>query len=100
MNELNPDQAEAIVRGLASAVRHDGALTETQTNLLAAVGRPAAGRRRRRSAQLEPITPAELADGAPGPGAARPNAVHGMVALEIVAQPVPPEVHDQVAAFA
>ena len=33
------DQAELVMRGVASAVRHDGKVTDTQTSLLTAIGK-------------------------------------------------------------
>ena len=98
MNELDPGQREAIVRGLASAVRHDGELSATQTNLLDAV-RGHLLDVETPLAQLGPITPDELAR-AITDQEVRVRAVHGMVALEIIAQPVSPATHEQVAAFA
>ena len=38
-NDLN-NEAELVLRGVASAVRQHGTLTETQTNMHAAIGTP------------------------------------------------------------
>jgi hypothetical protein len=98
MDELDAHQREAIARGLASAVRHDRELTATQTSLLTAVGDHLLGVKTP-VAQLPPISPEELAREITDQET-RVRAVHGMVALEIIAQPVIPAVHEQVAAFA
>jgi hypothetical protein len=98
MADLALGQGELIARGLASSVRHDGALTDTQSALLAAVGKHLLDIKTPID-ELEPITPGDFADAITDPEV-RTRAVHGMVTLEIVANPVPPDVHAQVAAFA
>ena len=92
------DAAELVLRGLASAVRVDGALTDTQTAILGAIGAyllevsiPLD--------ELEPISPEELAAGITDPTLRR-RTVHGMVTLEIVLDPVPPEVAARVEQYA
>jgi hypothetical protein len=50
------DLAEVIMRGLASAVRSEGALTDTQSNLLGALGKYLIGSDTP-PAELEPISP-------------------------------------------
>jgi hypothetical protein len=90
--------SEVIMRGLASAVRTDGALTDTQTTLLAALGKYLIGSETP-PAELEPISPQDLAD-ALAEESLRRRVVHGMVALEIVQQPLPPEVSARVAEYA
>ena len=98
MIDLDRNQSEAIARGLAAAVRHDGSLTPTQENVLAAVAGVLLDVNTPIE-QLALVTPAELADQIPDHDT-RVRAVHGMVALEIIAQPVTAQVHDHVAAFA
>jgi hypothetical protein len=92
------DVAEVMMRGLASAVRSGGALSDTQTSMLSALGTYVIGCDVAPT-ELEPITPRQLADAFPEPPVRR-RLVHGMVALEIVEDPLPPEVSAQVAAFA
>jgi hypothetical protein len=86
------------MRGIASAVRHDGTLTRTQSSVLGAVGKylldvaiP--------SEQLAAISPEDLAAPVTDEHLRR-RALHGMLTLEIVADPVPPDVSAQVAASA
>jgi len=98
MPDLDAGTREALLRGLASAVRRDGELTPTQTNLLTAVGGHLLGVETP-IADLAPITPTELAGAVTDPEV-RVRVVHGMVALEIIAEPVSAAVHDQVVAFA
>jgi hypothetical protein len=98
MVELADGQGELLMRGLASAVRHDGALTPTQEALIGAVGHALLGCDTPVGA-LAPITPGDLAD-AITDQEVRTRVVHGMVTMEIIANPVPPAVHEQVAAFA
>ncbi|MCW2750297.1 MAG: hypothetical protein JWR83_1407 [Aeromicrobium sp.] len=98
MIDLDITEREAIARGLASAVRRDGVLTATQSDILGAVARALLDVRTPIE-QLAPITPAELAEELPD-HETRVRALHGMVALEIIAQPVTLEVHNQVVAFA
>jgi hypothetical protein len=93
-----PEVAELMLRGLASAVRADGALSDTQANMLSALGTYVLGCDVA-PAELEPITPRQLGDAFPEPSVRR-RLVHGMVALEIIQDPLPPEVSAQVAAFA
>ena len=92
------DQAELVLRGMASAVRHDGELTDTQTSLLTAIGKYLFGVEAS-PAELEPLDPGDLADAVTDPTLRR-RAVHGMVTLEIVMDPVPPAVADQVERYA
>lgn len=96
--ELPNDVACVAMRGLASAVRSDGTLSETQRSMLTAVGRYLLGCDTPPD-QLEPISPAELAAAIPEESLRR-RLVHGMVALEIIADPVPPEVVARVQEFA
>jgi hypothetical protein len=96
--ELQSDVAHVMMRGLASAVRDDGNLSETQRRMLSAVGTFLLGCETRPD-ELAPITPAELA-AAITDETLRRRAVHGMVALEIIANPVPPSVQAQVEDFA
>jgi len=92
------DVAEVLMRGLASAVRSDGALSATQASMLSALGAYVIGCDVDPT-QLEPISPRQLADAIPEPSLRR-RMVHGMVALEIIDDPLPPEVSAQVAAYA
>ena len=96
--ELPNDVAHVAMRGLASAVRSGGTLSETQRSMLTAVGKYLLGCDIPPD-QLEPISPTELAAAIPEEGLRR-RLVHGMVALEIVADPVPPEVVARVQEFA
>jgi hypothetical protein len=95
---LADGQGELVLRGLASAVRAGGALAPIQATLLGAVGSALLGVHTPID-ELAPITPDELSD-AITDHELRVRALHGMVTLEIVADPVSPVVHDQVAAFA
>ncbi len=97
MFEFQPGQAEAMVRGIASAVGGDTGLTPTQASVLGAISRhifdldtPVD--------QLEPLSAPELA-AALDPILAR-GAVRGMVTLEIVADPVSPELAARVDSYA
>ncbi len=88
MFDFQPGQAEAMVRGIASAVGGDEGLTPTQASVLGAISHyifdldtPVD--------QLAPMSAAELA-AALDPVLAR-GAVRGMVTLEIVSEPVTPE---------
>jgi hypothetical protein len=92
------DVAEVMLRGLASAVRVDGRLTDTQTNVLAAIGTYVLGCDVPPD-QLAPIDPAALADAIPE-ATLRRRVVHGMLALEIAGQTIPTAVVDQVDAYA
>jgi hypothetical protein len=91
-------QAEAVLRGIASVVRYRGALTDTQSSILGSVGKylldvdidPE---------DLEPLGPEELADRVTDEELRR-RAVNGMVTLQIVADPIAPEVSAQVARYA
>ena len=96
--ELPNDVAQVAMRGLASAVRSGGTLSETQRSMLTAVGKYLLGCDIPPD-QLEPISPTELAAAIPEEGLRR-RLVHGMVALEIIADPVPPEVVARVQEFA
>lgn len=97
MFEFQPGQAEAMLGGIAAAVGGDAGLTPTQADVLGAIGRfvfdldtPVD--------QLAPLSPAELA-AALDPILAR-GAVRGMVTLEIVADPVTPELAARVDSYA
>jgi hypothetical protein len=95
---LETDQAETMIRGIASAVRHRGALTDIQTSILTAVGTHVLGIDID-ATQLEPLTAAALRDALPEE-ALRRRAVHAMTILEIVRNPLPPEVAAQVDRYA
>jgi hypothetical protein len=98
---LERPQAEAILRGVATAVAGDGGLSPTQARILGAVGTyilgldPVPGE----VESLEPLGPAQLADALPDE-LLRRRAVHAMVALEIIATPVDPAVTARVEAYA
>ena len=98
MRALSAGQGESIMRGIASAVRDDGTLTPTQTSLLGAVGRYLLGVDTPVE-QLETLAPADLAD-AITDDELRMRMVHGMVTLEIIANPVPPAVQERVTSYA
>jgi hypothetical protein len=98
MNDVEAPQAEAILQGIASAVRYGGTLTDTQTSILTSVGKYLLGVEIA-PGDLEPLGPAALAD-AVTDEELRLRAVHGMVTLEIVADPVRAEVSDQVDRYA
>jgi hypothetical protein len=95
--DFQPGQAEAMVRGMASAVGGDTGLTTTQGAVLAAVARSIFGIDHPVD-ELEPMTPSELA-ATLDPMLAR-GAVRGMVTLEIVSQPVQPDVAARVERYA
>lgn len=91
-------ETAAVLRGIVTAVRTDDGLTATQTSMLGAIGKyllevdtPLD--------QLEPMSPDELAAVITDPTLRR-RTVHGMVALEIVLQPVPPAVTARVEEYA
>ena len=98
MTDLATGQGELMMRGIASAVRHQGALTATQASILTAVGTHLLGVDTP-PLQLEPLGPTEFADALPDEELRR-RAVHAMVTLEIVADPVPADVHAQVDRYA
>jgi hypothetical protein len=97
MTMVEPAQAE-LMRGLASAVRLDGQLDEVQTSVLGALGRYLLAVETPPD-QLEPLSPTELAEALTDP-ALRARAVHGMVALEILSNPVSPRVVERVEQYA
>jgi len=97
MFDFQPGQAEAMVRGIASAVGGDTGLTPTQASVLGVVGRQIFGMDTPVD-QLEPLSASEFAD-ALDPVLAR-GAVRGMVTLEIVAEPVTPELVARVDSYA
>jgi hypothetical protein len=92
------EKGELVARAMASAVRHDGALTDTQAGVLGAVGKYLLGTDTPPD-DLEPLTAAQFAD-AVTDDTLRRRAVHGMVTLEIVADPVPPDVSSRVENYA
>jgi hypothetical protein len=96
--ELSEEQAEIVMRGLATAVRVDGKLTDTQSRLLDLIGQHLIGTSVPVE-ELAPITPAELA-AALSDEDLRRRVVHGMVTLEIIDNPLPKEVAQRVADFA
>lgn len=98
MEKIEGAQAEIIVRGIATAVGADGGLSTTQAAVLHTVGTHLLDVDADPSA-LDPIGPEDLADALPDE-ALRRRVVHGMTALEILAQPVSPVVTEQVAAYA
>ncbi len=92
------DQAELVLRGIASAVRDDGQLDATQASVLGAIGKyllevdtPVD--------QLDPVSPNDLAAAITDPTFRR-RMVHGMVTLEIVRDPLPPAVAARVEEYA
>ena len=95
--EFQPGQAEMMVRGIASAVGGDTGLNAAQAGILGAVGRYVFGVETPVE-QLEPLGASELA-AALDPVLAR-GAVRGMVTLEIVAEPVTPELAARVESYA
>ncbi len=97
MFDFQPGQAEAMVRGIASAVGGDTGLTATQAGILGAIGTHVFGVDTPVN-DLEPLSASELA-AALDPVLAR-GAVRGMVTLEIVADPVPDEVVARVDSYA
>jgi hypothetical protein len=98
ITDLDADQVEAMMRGLTSAVRYRGRLTDTQASLLGSIGTYLLGIDTD-PRELDAISPADLAD-AVTDKELRLRAVHGMVALQIVANPVPADVNAQVERFA
>lgn len=90
--------SELILRGIASAVRVDGTLTETQQNVLAAIGQHVLDCDTPPD-QLAPISAEDLAVAVPEPSL-RQRIVHGMVALDISRQDVSSQSTDQVEAYA
>src|SRR6187397_2557113 len=97
MFDFQPGQAEAMVRGIATAVGGDTGLTPTQASVLGVVGRYIFGIDQPVD-KLAPLSASELAD-ALDPVLAR-GAVRGMVTLEIVAEPVTPELASRVESYA
>jgi hypothetical protein len=98
MTDLDTDQSELMMRGIASAVRYQGTLTATQNSILGAVGKYLLGVELDPS-HLEPLDADALAD-ALSDGDLRRRAVNAMTTLEIVADPVPTEVTAQVDRYA
>jgi hypothetical protein len=95
--DFQPGQAEAMVRGMASAVGGHTGLTPTQSAVLGAIARSIFGVDAAVD-QLEPLSAAELAatlDPLLGRGAVR-----GMVTLEILGDPVQPDVTARVETYA
>jgi hypothetical protein len=95
--DFQPGQAEAMVRGMASAVGGDIGLTATQSAVLDVVARTIFGVDTALD-DLEPCSPSELAatlDPVLGRGAVR-----GMVTLEIIGDPVRPDVAARVESYA
>jgi hypothetical protein len=97
MFDFQPGQAELMARGLASAVGGDDGLSATQAGLLDALGRYVLGVDTPAD-QLEPLSAEELADGLDPVLGWR--AVRGMVALEMIADPVTPELAARVERYA
>ena len=97
MFDFQPGQAEAMVRGIASAVGGDDGLTSTQASVLGAISRYVFDLDTLVD-QLAPMSAAELA-AALDPVLAR-GAVRGMVTLEIVSEPVTPELVARVESYA
>jgi hypothetical protein len=98
MVDIAATRAEALLRGIASAVRYRGELSDTQCSILDSLGKylldvdtP--------PDELAPLSPTELADALTDKDS-RLRAVHGMVALEIVSDPLPSEVSAQVDRYA
>lgn len=95
--DFQPGQAEAMVRGMASAVGGDTGLTATQSAVLGVIARDIFGVDTAVD-ELEPLSAAELAatlDPVLGRGAVR-----GMVTLEIVSEAVAPDVAARVESYA
>ncbi len=92
------DAGELILRGIASAVRVDGKLTETQQSVLAAIGTHVLGCDTPPDL-LAPIGPEELATAVPEESLRR-RIVHGMVALNISVLDVDATATDQVHVYA
>jgi hypothetical protein len=97
MFDFQPGQAEAMVRGIASAVGGDVGLTPTQTSVLGAIAKHLFDLDTPID-QLAPMSAPELA-AALDPVLAR-GAVRGMVTLEIVSEPVTPELVARVDSYA
>lgn len=95
--DFQPGQAEAMVRGMASAVGGDTGLSSTQAAVLEAVARNIFGIDAALD-QLDPLSAPELARTL-DPLLAR-GAVRGMVTLEIVGDEVTPEVATRVETYA
>jgi len=93
-----PGDAELVLRGIASAVRGDGTLTDTQTAILGAIGTYLLDVSTPLD-ELAPVSPEDLAAAITDPTLRR-RMVHGMVTLEIVLDPVPPEVAARVEQYA
>ncbi len=97
MFDFQPGQAETMLRGIASAVGGDSGMSPTQASVLAAVGTNIFGIDTPID-QLEPLSATDLAAEL-DPILAR-GAVRGMVTLEIVAEPVTPELATRVDSYA
>jgi hypothetical protein len=95
--DFQPGQAEAMVRGMASAVGGDTGLTPTQSAVLGAVARDIFGVDAAID-QLGYLSASELA-ATLDPVLSR-GAVRGMVTLEIVGDPVQPDVTARVETYA
>jgi hypothetical protein len=98
MVTVEPTQAEALLRGLASALSVDGQVNEVQRSVLEVLGQHLFGVSTP-TGELAPLTPTELAVAITDENL-RERVVHGMVALEILANPVSPEVVKRVEAYA
>lgn len=97
MFQFQPGQVEAMLGGIAAAVSGETGLTPTQADVLGAIGRYVFDLETPVD-QLAPLSPAEMA-AALDPILAR-GAVRGMVTLEIVADPVTPELAARVDSYA
>ena len=97
MFDFQPGQAEAMVRGMASAVGGDDGMSTTQSAVLSAIARYIFGVETPVD-ELEPLSAAELA--AALDPVLRRGAVRGMVTLEIVANPVTPALASRVEHYA
>ena len=95
--DFQPGQAEAMVRGMASAVGGDTGLTATQSAVLGVIARDIFEVDTAVD-QLEPLSASELA-ATLDPVLAR-GAVRGMVTLEIVSEAVAPDVAARVETYA
>jgi hypothetical protein len=95
--DFQPAQAEAMVRGIASAVGGGTGLTTTQSAILTALARNVLGIDGAVD-QFEPISAPDLA--ATLDPVLAPRIVRGMVTLEIIGDPVTPEVAARVEKYA
>jgi hypothetical protein len=98
MVTVDPGQAELLVRGLASATGTWGERTETQNAVISAVAAHLLGVTTP-TAELDPISPDELGSALTDP-TMRTRLVHGMVALEIIADPLPQKMNERVERYA